>query len=627
MADHTAAQDAADRAWALLTRIAPEAGARVVVSVAPAHSGPGDAVRVTVHDGGAPGSAARADSDADSPGDRLVERVEALLERRPLAGLVVTGVLDRHPAPGTVLAALALLAERHGAVVVVEATNVAHQDLLLDLVTGRWDRDAAPATGFTGASLERTLREAGLGVVARDDVVGPLHPDGGHGLAGSVLEGVLQYVRSTSGPGATTRSFVWACRPAAPSTAGAQPAPADPGMPSPFLSVVTRTQGGRLHCLAETFACLSAQTDQDFEVVVVGHRLSDDARADVQALIDDQPAPLRSRLRFVPADRPGRAAPLNEGFERARGRYVAILDDDDLPLAHWVETFHALADERPGQVLRTMCVLQDTDHVVVLGRAGVRATGPAQALHPPEFDLFEHLAANYTPNTGVAFPAAVFRELGLRFDEALTTTEDWELLVRAAALVGVHARGEVTSLYRWWTAGAESSRTVHTRDEWDANLRGVLARFDAMPILLGPGQAPVVRTILQQRNDAAGRAMELETQLGRLESDAAADRARAAAEAEALRRRSEQLAQVEAERATLLRAIGDLLESPGWRLTAPLRLPTLLLGSGRRVRLANYVDADAATLGEVLLALRSSRSWRVGRRLPRAGRDGSGAGG
>ena len=38
---------------------------------------------------------------------------------------------------------------------------------------------------------------------------------------------------------------------------------------APFLSVVMRTQGKRTNALKEALLCLNAQTDQDFEVIVM----------------------------------------------------------------------------------------------------------------------------------------------------------------------------------------------------------------------------------------------------------------------------------------------------------------------------------------------------------------------
>ena len=43
------------------------------------------------------------------------------------------------------------------------------------------------------------------------------------------------------------------------------------GEDAPFLSVITRTQGKRPEMLRETLLSLVGQTDEDFEVLLIGH--------------------------------------------------------------------------------------------------------------------------------------------------------------------------------------------------------------------------------------------------------------------------------------------------------------------------------------------------------------------
>ena len=69
---------------------------------------------------------------------------------------------------------------------------------------------------------------------------------------------------------------------------------------------------------------------------------------------------------------------------------------------------------------------------------------------------------------GLAFPSAIFQELGVIFDESLSTTEDWDYLQRVAMLAGVSDIRKVTGIYRWWD-NAESSKTMHSKKEWDDN--------------------------------------------------------------------------------------------------------------------------------------------------------------
>ncbi len=276
----------------------------------------------------------------------------------------------------------------------------------------------------------------------------------------------------------------------------------DPVHDRPFLSIVTRTQGLREQCLEEVFTCLAGQTERDFEVLVMCHRVTDDARARVQRVVDALPAWLREKVRTIDVERPGRAAPLNDGFEAARGRYISMLDDDDTVLSHWVETFAGLEREAPGCLLRTATVRQD---VVPLGDSERLCAVPVGNLireWPLTFELIDHLRANYSPCMSMAFPRGVFHDLGLRFDESLDTTEDWDFLVRTAGLVGASSSPEVTSVYRWWLDQA-SSREVHTKEEWDDARERVIDKIDQSVILLPPGIAKSLRAAVQEGWDEA----------------------------------------------------------------------------------------------------------------------------
>lgn len=270
---------------------------------------------------------------------------------------------------------------------------------------------------------------------------------------------------------------------------GALPVPDDPPEQRPFLTVVTRTQGARPQPLEEVLTCLTAQTDRDFELLVMCHRTSPEAVVGIVDLVSALPQWMRERVRVVEVDRPGRSAPLNDGFEMARGRYIAMLDDDDVVLEHWVETFHRLEAHAEGQMLRAGALLQPVvDDPRFEGLVPMSA-GNAIRNWPLPFRLVDHLRANYTPCMSVAFPRGTFHLLGLRFDETLDTTEDWDLIVRTAGVVGVESAHEVTSIYRWWEVRG-SSREVHTEDEWDTTMQRVAEGFQRTPLLLSPEGMP-----------------------------------------------------------------------------------------------------------------------------------------
>jgi glycosyltransferase involved in cell wall biosynthesis len=109
----------------------------------------------------------------------------------------------------------------------------------------------------------------------------------------------------------------------------------------PAVSVILPTLT-RLDFLRRAIESVLAQTYEDFEIVVV----VDGPSPDVAAFVSSHPD---RRLRLVQRERNGGvAAARNSGLEAAHGRYVALLDDDDIwlpeKLARQVPLLDAGAD-------------------------------------------------------------------------------------------------------------------------------------------------------------------------------------------------------------------------------------------------------------------------------------------
>jgi glycosyltransferase involved in cell wall biosynthesis len=286
---------------------------------------------------------------------------------------------------------------------------------------------------------------------------------------------------------------------------------------SPFLSIITRTQARRPANLREVFLCLASQTDIDFEVLVMGHCLDEKDKSLVHEIIDENPAWLRERIRYCPVERGNRTAPLNEGFAAARGQYIAILDDDEVILAHWVETFRSLHQTHSGHLLRAVALQQEIERVTILEREGLRSVSQFRATYPAEFDYIDHCLTNQSPPVSVAFPWEAFHLLDIHFDETLTTTEDWDYLLRVASLCGTASAPVATAIYHIWP-NAESSRTVHPIEEWQKNHYFIWAKMDEDYIILPPGSAAKIRRLHDENERAKHDNRALVEEVRRLHS-------------------------------------------------------------------------------------------------------------
>ncbi len=366
------------------------------------------------------------------------------------------------------------------------------------------DLDAAlmaPGSPTSGAELLDAAERAGLDVLVEDTAVVslPVHLDWDARADRSILtppDRPVEWSAHTH-PAALPGSLIGAiARKFHLTPAGDHVVALDPE--APFLTIVTRTQGRRLHCLEDLLTCLAGQNDRDFEWLLMCHRTSPEETASVQEVVASAPAWLREKARVLEVERPGRASPLNDGFAAARGRYVVALDDDDTVLAHYVATFKSAAAANDGRVLRTVAVRQDVAPVGGIDTVCAVSVEDPFREWPMDFSLVDHLISNYSPIMTVAFPRGAYEALGLHFDESLDTTEDWDLVVRCASVLGVASVREITSVYRWWVHTGESSRALHSKAEWKAARDRVQKAFEDSVLLVAPEETRRLVASLQR---------------------------------------------------------------------------------------------------------------------------------
>lgn len=268
----------------------------------------------------------------------------------------------------------------------------------------------------------------------------------------------------------------------------------------PFLSIVTRTQGRRPQALAETMLCLCAQTNMNFELLVMGHNLTLDSTALVESIIEETPEFFQEKIRLIPVNGGNRTTPLNVGFSQARGRYITILDDDDIIFDNWVDSFYQCSVKKPGTILHAYAVSQKWEaYHTTLGADALMAAGTPNTSYCRDFNMLDQMTVNYCPTMSYATPRYAYQDLGIHFDETLTTTEDWDFLMRTAFVTGVSNIDQITSIYRLWES-AESSQTMHSKEEWDKNYSYIIKKFLKAPVLM-PADAldQYIRALFQDK--------------------------------------------------------------------------------------------------------------------------------
>src|SRR5690554_1039706 len=90
---------------------------------------------------------------------------------------------------------------------------------------------------------------------------------------------------------------------------------------SPFFSVIIPCYN-RGHLITETIRSVLAQTETDFEIIVIDDGSTDDTKNVVQSISD-------SRIHYYYQENAERGAARNKGVRKSRGRYITFLDSDD----------------------------------------------------------------------------------------------------------------------------------------------------------------------------------------------------------------------------------------------------------------------------------------------------------
>lgn len=531
--------------------------------------------------------------------DEVYKTVTEVVRDRRIASITMLDTLEHLTNPAGAVSLVRQLALTYQCPIVISVPNFAHRDVGFKLAFGKWDYtekgilDHTHFRIFTNDNFCKLMLDSGLHEIARCDVEMELSdqhfPEYHPVLAASTpLHNFLYNLRSDIDEHSATNQFVRAYLPGPIS----QVVESQTVTTRPFLSVITRTQGRRLGTLRDVLLCLSAQTCDDFEVIVVGHKLTNDQRLSVERVIEDCVSDFRSKVRLLLVDKGNRTEPLNAGFSCAKSDYIAILDDDDIVMAHWVESFRDLSIKYPGRVLRSSTVAQKWEPVQPLHSTNtVRAVGGMEKRYPSYFDYFNHLIENATPPLSLAFPADCFNHAGIKFDASLSTTEDWDFFMRTASICGVGSSAEITSIYRQWHSG-ESSFTIHSSEEWTANHYAIWKKLDQHPILLDAGSASRIRNLtsfwLSNKPNANPGQIGLERlPHPELEHEAYKDALRA--------------------------IIHQRLHSRAWRYTYPIRLMGLL--AGRKSPFPMLWGMDANELEALNNSIQNSRSMRVARKL------------
>jgi glycosyltransferase involved in cell wall biosynthesis len=213
----------------------------------------------------------------------------------------------------------------------------------------------------------------------------------------------------------------------------------------PSVSVVVPAYNAA-RTIETTLHSVLQQTVEDLELLVVDDGSTDTTPDIVRSVKDD-------RLRLLQQPNAGHASARNAGIRAAQGRYVAVVDADDVWLPHKLERQVALLDSHPEvRALHGSAVFVDDSL-----RPLFIATSPDGKNDLLDVLCFRGLAAMMV--TLIA-ERALLEQVG-GFDPSLIILQDWELAIRLARLGELYSISEPLVLYRLHATNQSKQIDLH----------------------------------------------------------------------------------------------------------------------------------------------------------------------
>ncbi|ASJ08225.1 glycosyl transferase [Thermococcus siculi] len=186
----------------------------------------------------------------------------------------------------------------------------------------------------------------------------------------------------------------------------------------PAVSVIIPTYN-RHTLLKRAIESVLNQTFDDFEVLVIDGARSESTKELVRSLGD-------GRVRYIPQEGKGIANARNLGVLKARGEFIAFIDDDDRWKEDKLERQLELFRELPGDygLVYTAFTYYYLERDKILGIKHPKASG----------DVYRYmLRDNITGTSTIMVRRNCFKRAGI-FRESFVTCEDWDMWLRMSKI-------------------------------------------------------------------------------------------------------------------------------------------------------------------------------------------------
>jgi teichuronic acid biosynthesis glycosyltransferase TuaG len=226
---------------------------------------------------------------------------------------------------------------------------------------------------------------------------------------------------------------------------------------SPLVSVAIPTYN-QPALLVETLGTVFSQTFQDFEVVILNDGSTDDTVEQLQRFEREHPDLVRGRMRIITQSNGGIGVARNRAIDESRGKYVALLDHDDIWLPRKLETQVGFMRKNPAWVGCTAPYAYST--------APEKSLLDVAALHDGDYVIrqpIKRLAEGHLLIMSSALMIDRERAKDLRYGTDRDSIEDqpFQIGLFARGPVGI-AGDEILLIYRWHEMNYSRRASYHS---------------------------------------------------------------------------------------------------------------------------------------------------------------------
>ncbi len=202
----------------------------------------------------------------------------------------------------------------------------------------------------------------------------------------------------------------------------------------PLVSVIVPTYNRPIQ-LKETLLSVIAQSYKNLEIIVVN-----DAGEDISKIIKSLND---NRIKYIVHEKnKGLAGARNTGMKNANGKYISFLDDDDIFYPNHIEVLLAAIKNNDVKV-----VYSDANRCIQKKEGEGFVTVSKEVQYSFDYSQRFLFVLNIAPVQCFLFDKSCL-DGGVKFDESLTTHEDWEFWIKLSLQHDFMHVKEITSEYR-----------------------------------------------------------------------------------------------------------------------------------------------------------------------------------